>query len=1368
MKKTNKIIVSSLLALALSCSSVFAAFPTIRYNTSNSIKIELANPSIIETISAKGAAYNVTFFPKTTDDVEFIVEHSVDGGEYVRNKVKIPAARETVKTFNISVDNGIHTLNVKVYQGENTVAEFKDTIYVMDIYEHQFMDELSGRGVNAHIRRTNWKDNEQMSKNITMAGGYKVMRGNSSWPQQEKQKGKYDFTYDDENDALFHSMGVRAYDLLPYGSGQVYPAERGMTGGESWPTWEKTQPQTHDSIWGYANYATNLVAHKGPENMIALETWNEPNHYTAPSHEKAQKYTDFNKATGVKLLYEGLDKLKFAPYSLAYNNEVEFVNYSIDYGLWPYVDAISHHPYVHGGGYNKNQLQEYRMQYMEDIIIENGGWKDRDITEIGCPTPVGGVTEEQVARDMPRLYTVSEDMENEACLVYDLINDGTEATYTEHNFGQVTIDYKPKPSYISTVAFNNNTQGGILLGQVDCGIDDATRAYLYHKDGKPIVIAWSTQMDIEDTVQWNLGNESVDVYDKNNNLIESGVSTVTLGDSPVYIMGLSDDWYAKAAYYEVSKKGGNWIADYSDSLNAEDKEKIKSIIEKAKKDFVGTPSPETILETLNAMYNFGFDIVEYKENGTLEDIEVSRMLYMLYRVMQRVARFYMSAYEGEVPEKLTNRADQCYDKAKVLYKDNMQMMQYSEQILRHALKNKDYAEKIMPLEDNPNKAGAIIGYDMLAEYMCGWFDAFSAVEDVIEVGYVIQTPYYDRYSYVNTDVTFEVNLDNYSRKDFAGTIQVTDEDGNIKSESEPLKIAGDGGYKQIFMTLNTRRQEADEDFVRYYISYVDNERGVVHTQPIDFIVYDKFEAETLPAVKTTDKLDSVTLKIQNKAEEKAIAHVKLKSDENFEFGTTEFDVEIEALGAKEVDVPISSIRDSEFHFYTFSYEISDEKGNITAADEVPMSFTAIQKAKEPIDVKNWTGDISDWVDAYPVYINAPDKPTEKASWNGAECSSRLFAKWDEENLYLLADIYDERYLQEFNGGQMWQGDCIQLALDPQNDGDSEVSQSYGTDDYELGFTSSVVGMEYWAWFSPNNLPGGAADWFKIIRNEDEMITRYLIKLDKSVISTLNLEKDFAMALNIAVNDADILGRENYYQFTEGLADAGGKHPSKFAKFTFSDVPVGDIAKSKAAELFPVNLQATEIVFDTGFEDTKDHWAKETIEEFRKLGFVEGVDGKNFKPDELITRAEFLKMLVSVAGCSVGEYLGGNADVSADSWYAPYIQSAANNGQIPAAMMEDTKVFPEKEITRAEAAYIAMNLGYVEKMKVKYWHEWTVGDCDSFDDGAEIDEWMKTILDYAVGERVFAGRGDNKLYPNDTVTRAEAVVLLRRIMPYLPN
>ena len=114
-----------------------------------------------------------------------------------------------------------------------------------------------------------------------------------------------------------------------------------------------------------------------------------------------------------------------------------------------------------------------------------------------------------------------------------------------------------------------------------------------------------------------------------------------------------------------------------------------------------------------------------------------------------------------------------------------------------------------------------------------------------------------------------------------------------------------------------------------------------------------------------------------------------------------------------------------------------------------------------------------------------------------------------------------------------------------------------------------------------------------------------------------------MALNIAVYDGDILGRENYYQFTEGLADAGGKHPSKFAKFTFSDVPVGDIAKSKAAELFPVNLQATEIVFDTGFEDTKDHWAKETIEEFRKLGFVEGVDGKNFKRDELITRAEFL-------------------------------------------------------------------------------------------------------------------------------------------------
>lgn len=59
-------------------------------------------------------------------------------------------------------------------------------------------------------------------------------------------------------------------------------------------------------------------------------------------------------------------------------------------------------------------------------------------------------------------------------------------------------------------------------------------------------------------------------------------------------------------------------------------------------------------------------------------------------------------------------------------------------------------------------------------------------------------------------------------------------------------------------------------------------------------------------------------------------------------------------------------------------------------------------------------------------------------------------------------------------------------------------------------------------------------------------------------------------------------------------------------------------KSDAAEAVP-------------FEDTKGHWAADTIAAFYGSGYIEGTSKTSFEPDRAVTGAEFMKILLSTAG-----------------------------------------------------------------------------------------------------------------------------------------
>ncbi|MEI7028456.1 S-layer homology domain-containing protein, partial [Paenibacillus sp. y28] len=72
----------------------------------------------------------------------------------------------------------------------------------------------------------------------------------------------------------------------------------------------------------------------------------------------------------------------------------------------------------------------------------------------------------------------------------------------------------------------------------------------------------------------------------------------------------------------------------------------------------------------------------------------------------------------------------------------------------------------------------------------------------------------------------------------------------------------------------------------------------------------------------------------------------------------------------------------------------------------------------------------------------------------------------------------------------------------------------------------------------------------------------------------------------------------------------------------------------------------------GFQDMTDHWAFTSVQQAVVKGYVDGYEDGSFRPDEQVTRAEFIKMTVTALNESVGGADGG-------SWYSPYLQTAIN-------------------------------------------------------------------------------------------------------------
>ena len=173
-----------------------------------------------------------------------------------------------------------------------------------------------------------------------------------------------------------------------------------------------------------------------------------------------------------------------------------------------------------------------------------------------------------------------------------------------------------------------------------------------------------------------------------------------------------------------------------------------------------------------------------------------------------------------------------------------------------------------------------------------------------------------------------------------------------------------------------------------------------------------------------------------------------------------------------------------------------------------------------------------------------------------------------------------------------------------------------------------------------------------------------------------------------------------------------------------------------------------------FRDTDGHWAEDAICLLYQREIVEGRSEGYYVPDDYVTKAEFLKMVLLSNGFEVNESLDVDtySDVNPGDWHYYYVALADSMKDL--WFSGDGTWSPNSDITRGDAILLTVRLSN----KTLYGYD--EGDIPFDDVEASSYQTYAIILGEQYG--VIQGyEGTDEFRPNNKITRAEAAIMVIR-------
>lgn len=181
---------------------------------------------------------------------------------------------------------------------------------------------------------------------------------------------------------------------------------------------------------------------------------------------------------------------------------------------------------------------------------------------------------------------------------------------------------------------------------------------------------------------------------------------------------------------------------------------------------------------------------------------------------------------------------------------------------------------------------------------------------------------------------------------------------------------------------------------------------------------------------------------------------------------------------------------------------------------------------------------------------------------------------------------------------------------------------------------------------------------------------------------------------------------------------------------------------------------------TPYDDMAGYsWAEVAVGALARLGILDGIAaGESFEPAKEVTRGEFVAMLVRAAKLTAA---GDNfPDVTEDYPFAEEISVAKKKG---VALGNDDGLFnPDAVITRQDiSAFVYRTLHLLDKMD-----EAPTEVLEAFPDSDEISDYALPTMASVVRAKLLRGDDEGHLNPTGVLTRAEAAVLIERVIVHI--
>ena len=151
------------------------------------------------------------------------------------------------------------------------------------------------------------------------------------------------------------------------------------------------------------------------------------------------------------------------------------------------------------------------------------------------------------------------------------------------------------------------------------------------------------------------------------------------------------------------------------------------------------------------------------------------------------------------------------------------------------------------------------------------------------------------------------------------------------------------------------------------------------------------------------------------------------------------------------------------------------------------------------------------------------------------------------------------------------------------------------------------------------------------------------------------------------------------------------------------------------------------------------------------------EGENtFNPNGNLNRAMLVTILYRLESLPEITEASKFTDVAAGQWYSEAVIWASENGIVNG--YEDGTFKPMNNVTREEMAAILMRYAEFKKIDTS-----ATKDISGYKDAAQVAEWAKQNMSWTNSAGLIQGDENNNLNPQGKATRAEAAMILMRLV-----